>query len=138
MCSYLSLWNGPILISKEKWMDEPKFIPSGSHCYHGGTCVPALLPKILSFRCFFVHFLLFLPLPAFHKFPQDMIPLLVLILSHFYVIKPDEAPGSNTHDESRELFLIPGMPMLNNTAQLLEWTASYINGFQSFWCDALF
>ncbi|KAF9293371.1 hypothetical protein BGZ74_011734 [Mortierella antarctica] len=67
-----------------------------------------------------------------------MIPLLVLILSHFYVVKPDEAPGPGTYDESRELFLIPGMPMVNNTAQLLEWTASYFSGFQSFWRDALF
>lgn len=89
-------------------------------------------------RCVCQLFFFFLSLDIFLTFPYHMIPLLVLILSHFYVIKSDEASGPNTHNENRELFLIPGMPMVNNTAQLLEWTASYINGFQSFWCDALF
>lgn len=130
----------PIHIFKEKWMEEPKFHPVGIQpCVCLCTCVVVHGPLFSRCVCqlFFLLFS-FLSLDLILTFPYDMIPLLVLILSHFYVIKPDEASGPNTHNENRELFLIPGMPMVNNAAQLLEWTASYINGFQSFWRDALF
>lgn len=137
VCVFLR--NGLSLFSRRSgWKDQIR--PVGIQpwaCLR--TCVVVHGP--LFFRCvcqfFFLHFS-FLSLELILTFPCDMIPLLVLILSHFYVIKPDEASGPNTHNENRELFLIPGMPMVNNAAQLLEWTASYINGFQSFWRDALF
>ena len=68
------------------------------------------------------------------------IPLLVLILSHFYMIKPEEDPNQAMDDYGipREPFLIPGMPLLNNTAQLLEWTGTCLNGLQSLWRDISF
>lgn len=67
---------------------------------------------------------------------------MVLILSHFYMVsKSDGDHDTQAVDEygiPREPLLIPGMPLLTSTAQLLEWTASCINEFHALWRDVFF
>ena len=77
-----------------------------------------------------------------HPTNQTPMPvtLMVLILSHFYMVKP-EADQHQAVDEFGvpcEPSLIPGMPLLNNAVQLLEWTASCINNFHAFWRNVIF
>ncbi|KAF8946991.1 hypothetical protein BGZ47_010652 [Haplosporangium gracile] len=66
--------------------------------------------------------------------------LMVLILSHFYMLKPEEDQYQAVDEFGipREPLLIPGMPLLNNAAQLLEWTASCVNEFHALWKDVIF
>ncbi|KAG0300295.1 hypothetical protein BGZ97_003302, partial [Linnemannia gamsii] len=54
------------------------------------------------------------------------------------MVKPDGDHDTQAVDEygiPREPLLIPGMPLLNSAAQLLEWTASCINEFHALWRD---
>lgn len=68
------------------------------------------------------------------------VTLMVLILSNFYMVKPEEDQYQAVDEFGipREPLLIPGMPLLNNAAQLLEWTASCINEFHALWRDVIF
>ncbi|KAI1307367.1 hypothetical protein EDD11_004481 [Mortierella claussenii] len=75
------------------------------------------------------------------------IPLLILVLSHIYMIKPrpdddlllDRANNASYNvgefEILREPFWVPGMPLFNNMAQLLEWITTCVNGIRDLWKD---